>query len=110
MRALQFSQNNQTLISAGEDLHINVTDVETLKRKQTLTGHGEWITTLSINMNAKAFVTASLDKQIKVWDLNSGKCIKTILQNGPVWGVAFEPNGESIVSVTQEGTISLIAL
>ena len=67
-------------------MHINVTDIESLKRKQTLTGHSDWITCLSISMNTKAFITGSLDKQIKVWDLNSGKCVKTILQSGPVWG------------------------
>lgn len=33
VRALKFSPNNQVLISAGEDLHINITDVEALKRK-----------------------------------------------------------------------------
>ena len=30
VRALKFSSNNQLLISAGEDLHINVNDMETL--------------------------------------------------------------------------------
>ena len=78
MRALKFSQNNQTLISGGEDLHINITDVEALKRKQTLTGHADWITCLSVSMNQKAFITGSLDKQVKIWDFNSGKCVQTI--------------------------------
>jgi WD40 repeat protein len=98
------------LITAGEDLHINLTDVETMKRKQTLTGHSDWITSLSINMNAKAFVTASLDKQVKVWDLNSGKCVKTTLLSGPLWGVAFSPTGDQLVTASQDGTISLITL
>lgn len=61
VRALEFSQNNQTLISSGEDTHINLTDVETLKRKLTVTGHSDWVTSLSINNHAKAFVSGSLD-------------------------------------------------
>ena len=48
MKALKFSCDNQILISAGEDLHINITDVESLKRKQTLTGHSDWITSIGI--------------------------------------------------------------
>ena len=91
-------------------MHINVTDVETLKRKQTVTGHADKITSLSINMNTKAFITGSIDRHIKVWDFNSGKCVKTINLNGPVWGAKFSPNGDHIVAATQEGTISLIAL
>jgi WD40 repeat protein len=61
-------------------------------------------------MNAKAFVTSSLDKQIKIWDITSGKCIKTVLLNGPVWATAFSPCGEYVITATQDGTISLIAI
>ena len=49
-------------------------------------------------MNAKAFATSSLDKSIKIWDFNSGKCIRTIVEKAPLWGVAFSPNGEKIVT------------
>ena len=72
---MKFSLNSHTLFSAGEDLHINITDVEALKRKQTLTGHSDWIT--SIAVSEKLFATASLDKTVKLWDLNTGKCIHT---------------------------------
>ena len=91
-------------------MHINVTDIESLKRKQTLTGHSDWITSLSISQTAKTFVTGSLDKQVKVWDLNSGKCVKTVVLNAPVWGVQFAPSGEHVVTASQDGTIALIAL
>lgn len=33
VRAIKFSLNNQIMVTAGEDLLINITDVETLKRK-----------------------------------------------------------------------------
>jgi WD40 repeat protein len=57
-------------MSGGEDLHINITDIEYMKRKQTLTGHSDWITSMAVER--KFFVTGSLDKTIKVWDTNSG--------------------------------------
>lgn len=78
-----------------------------MKRKQTLTGHAEWITSLSISPNFKTFITGSLDKTIKIWDLNSNKCIKTINLNSPVWGVCFSPTGEYLVSATEDGTVSV---
>lgn len=63
------------MISAGEDLHINITDVDSLKRKQTLTGHSDWITCMAVEN--KFFVTGSLDKTVKVWDLSTGACVLT---------------------------------
>ena len=84
--------------------------METLKRKLTVTGHSDWVTSLTISNHAKVFVSGSLDSQIKVWDLNSGKCVKTIGMQAPVWGVAFSPIGEHLVAASQDGTISLIAM
>ena len=78
MRALAFSQNSQTLLSGSDDLCINLTDVETLQRKMTVTGHSDWVTSIAVNNNTKAIVSGSLDGHIKVWDLNSGKSIKTM--------------------------------
>ena len=110
VRALKFSQNSHTLISSGEDIHINLTDLEVMKRKVTITGHADWVTTLSVNDNLKALVSGSLDSSIKVWDLNSGKCLKTMPMGAPVWSVAFSPKGDHLIVVTQDGNITFIAM
>ncbi len=77
------------MISAGEDLHINITDMAAMKRKLTLTGHSDWITCMAISSQQKIFITGSLDKSLKIWDLNSGKNIQSIMMTAPVWGCAF---------------------
>jgi WD40 repeat protein len=110
VRTLKFSQNSQILLSGGDDSSINLTDVETLQRKMTVTGHSDWITSLSVSTNTKTFVSGSLDGYLKIWDLNSGKCTKTMGMNAPVWGVAFSPSGEHLVAVSQDGNVSLISM
>ena len=47
VRALCFTHSGKSLISAGEDLHVFVSDVETKQRKQTMVGHTKWITDIS---------------------------------------------------------------
>jgi len=84
--------------------------MECMKRKVTITGHGDWVTTLAVNDNLKALVSGSLDSSIKVWDLNSGKCLKTMPMGAPIWSVAFSPTGEHLVVATQDGNISFIAM
>jgi WD repeat-containing protein 61 len=78
VRALKFSPNSQSLLTSGEDSYIHLIDIETMKRKMSVTGHADWVTCLSVNSFAKSFVSGSLDNSIKVWDINSGKCLKTI--------------------------------
>jgi WD40 repeat protein len=81
-----------------------------MRRKLTVTGHSDWITSLTVNNNAKTFVSGSLDSQIKIWDLNSGKCTNTLTMPAPVWGVAFSPSGEHLVGVSQDGTVAVFAM
>jgi WD40 repeat protein len=87
-----------------------VTDMESMKRKYTITGHGDWVTTLAVNDNLKAIVSGSLDSSIKVWDMNTGKCLKTMPMGAPIWSVAFSPTGEHLVVATQDGNIIFIAM
>jgi len=47
VRALSFTSSSQALVSAGEDLHIFVTDVETQQRKHTMVGHTKQITSIA---------------------------------------------------------------
>jgi WD40 repeat protein len=114
VRALKFHGGADSaglnLISAGGDLHVFVTDVETNQRKASLVGHGDAITALAPHPTRQnVFLTASLDKTVKVWDLSaSNKEQKTINMGSPVWGVAFSPNGEYFAATSEDGTISLI--
>ena len=117
VRALKFQEGvggvgttGLNLISAGGDLHVFVTDVETQQRRATLVGHGGEITALATHpARPDVFLTASLDKTVKVWDLSaSNKEQKTINLSSPVWGVAFSPTGEYFAATSEDGTISLI--
>lgn len=66
---LKYTSDSKNLISSGEDLHINISDVNAMQRKQTLIGHGDTVTSISCHpTNPNIFLTSSLDKSIKIWD------------------------------------------
>jgi WD40 repeat protein len=45
-------------------------------------------------MNHNEFVTGSHDKTIKIWDVSSAKCVKTLTGNNEgIWCVNYNPNG-----------------
>ncbi len=91
VRALAFTASGQQLISAGEDLHIFVSDVESQQRKHTFVGHGKLITDIACHpINEEIFTTSSLDGTIKIWSMKdqSGP-INSIVMGQPVWSVAY---------------------
>ncbi|RUR83519.1 WD40 repeat domain-containing protein [Chlorogloeopsis fritschii PCC 9212] len=60
----------------------------------TLSGHIGKITSLAISPDGQIIVSGSADKTIKLWDLNTGKSIRTLNENvGEVSSVAISPDG-----------------
>jgi len=49
--------------------------------------------------NSNYVATGSSDRTIRVWDIQSGACVRLMLgHSGPVHGVAFSPDGKSLAS------------
>ena len=108
-KALAFDRTSTSLISAGQDLHCFVSDVETQQRLQTLVGHADWITSIAAHPeNREVFLTGSLDHSVKVWSTKSHRQINSLDLGSPVWGLAYNPTGDYFAVATENGTISLI--
>jgi WD40 repeat protein len=109
VRALAFDRTSASLISAGEDLHVFVSDVETQQRMHTFVGHSDWISSISAHpVNKDMFLTTSLDKTIKVWSTKQQSAVNSLNLGSPVWGAAYSPTGDYFAAVTENGTISVI--
>lgn len=68
IKCIKFSPDSSTLITGGEDLHINMVDVETKQRVLTLVNHADWITSISFNpADPRYFASSSLDGTVKIW-------------------------------------------
>ena len=110
VRALAFTCSSHAVISAGEDLHIYLTDCETLQRKYTIVGHSKQITCIASHpQNEDLFATGSLDGVIMLWDVqDTSKPTQTIVIGQPVWSLSYAPNGEHFVVVSEPGTLTLV--
>jgi WD40 repeat protein len=72
--------------------------------RATLDEHEAVITSMTLTSDNK-LITASKDKTLKIWNLNSYLCIKTLEgHNNPVHSVLTLPNG-IIISCTNQGEI-----
>ena len=71
-------------------------------------GHSGAIKSVSISLDGKYIVSGSHDKTIKIWDIKTAECLKTLEGHKySVNSVAISPNGKYIVSGSSDSTIKI---
>ena len=59
----------------------------------------QWIKAIAFSPDGTQFVTGSMDKKARVWNLESGACLATLEgHEGPLAALAFSPDGKRIVT------------
>lgn len=77
--ALSYSKENNTLVSGSRDVMLNAFDVENnYVQTQNIAAHTLHINAINFNTDGTLFVTASMDKTIKIWDAKTFTLLKVI--------------------------------
>ena len=73
-----------------------------------LEGHSSFVHGVAVTPDGKRAVSASWDHTLKVWDLETGREMRTLEgHSGWVAGVAVTPDGKRAVSASVDGTLKL---
>jgi WD40 repeat protein len=71
-------------------------------------GHTSSIHAVAITPDARNIISGSWDETIKIWDIKSGKCIKTLYgHTGSVNSIVITSDGKTIISGSNDKTIRL---
>src|SRR5262245_21652730 len=77
----------------------------------TFQGHQETVYGVALSADGKQLLTASFDKTIKLWDVASGKEIRTFGgekgHQNLVLGVTFAPDGQTFASASSDNTAKI---
>lgn len=106
---------NNRMLSASDDLHINIYDAETYKVIQPLVGHRDIISTILVNNEKNIYASCSYDGTVKIWDTRIDTkfdCIQTLsLIRGSgcniIWDMTMSNDANYILAGTEEGCFIL---
>jgi len=72
----------------------------------TFSGYTKPTWPITFSPDGKRFATGSEDAVIKIWNLSTGKLIRT-LSSGAVTSVVFSPDGRTLISGSKDKTIKV---
>ena len=84
-------------------------DLETGNALRTFTGHAESVTAVAVSWNTRLAVSASYDKTLKVWQVESGHLLATFTCDGLATSCTFAGD-HRIVAGDAVGHVHLLRL
>ena len=119
--ALSTSWNGSFVVSAGKDSEINVwrkvqdaaspTSQRQWELARKLEGHSDWIRSISLSLNNRYLASASWDQYVFLWDLASGKKIRTMPDRvkDPT-KIQISPDGQTLALASAYGAVNFYNL
>ncbi|XP_047330715.1 autophagy-related protein 16-like [Impatiens glandulifera] len=105
---LAITHDNKTLIAAASSNKLFVWDVTSGRMNHTLTGHTDKVCAVDVNhVSSRHLVSAAYDRTIKVWDLQRGYCVNTIIFYSNCNALCFSLDGRTVFSGHVDGSIRL---
>lgn len=104
--SVAFSPVRDILATASWDGTAKIWDAASGRELFTLKGHAAPLTSVSFSRDGQFVATGSRDKTARVWSSNTGKEIANLASPGPVWQVAFSPDG-AMLGVSTRNYVSL---
>lgn len=106
VRSVSFASDDKTVLSASDDMTVNVLDTETGKSIGLLTGHSSAVLAVHHHPSKPLVATGGNDNKVKIWDLTSLECITTLSKHeDSVWDVKWHDKGQQLVSVSEDRAV-----
>jgi WD40 repeat protein/uncharacterized caspase-like protein len=106
VNTLAFSPPQGNLMASAGDT-IKLWDLSTEQAVKTLHGHTKGVNCVAFSPDGTLLASGAADKKVKLWNVITGKEIRSFEHNDEVTTVAFSPNGKVLASASRDSTIKL---
>ncbi|MDE0299502.1 MAG: cohesin domain-containing protein [Candidatus Poribacteria bacterium] len=95
VKSVQFSPDGALLASVSSR-QVQIWDADTGAKKRTLTGHTHTVNSVAFSPDGNALVTGSKDGTMRVWNVRTGDCLRTIKGGYDAHSLAISPDGKTL--------------
>jgi WD40 repeat protein len=111
VNSVSFSSDSNRIVSAsggyGTENAILIWNAKTGGKLRRLSGHKSFVKSVTFSPDGSCILSASVDKTIRVWEVDSGKKVFSIRGHNNGLAAAFSPDGSCIVSGGHDRTIRI---
>ena len=111
VRVVKFSPLDENiLISGSEDFTIRLWDIQNNQCLRTLRGDIGLVLSVAQNPKTKLLASSGSNGKINLWDIETGECLKSWQAhtvNLRVWSIAWSPDGQYLVSGSEDKTLKV---
>jgi WD40 repeat protein len=114
--SISLNENDQLLATGSYDQTIKIWDLKTGQALRTLQGHTGWVRAVAFSafeipgmensFSGQILASGSTDETVKLWDVRTGECLKTLRADRPYEGM----NITHLTGVTEAQKVTLQAL
>nr|GEV27066.1 hypothetical protein [Tanacetum cinerariifolium] len=101
---LSITHDNKCIIAASSSNNLYVWDASSGRVRHTLTGHKDKVVAVDVSRSSSRHVVSSgYDRTIKLWDLNKGYCVNTMMHPSNCNALSFTQDGQTVCSGHVDG-------
>jgi WD40 repeat protein len=104
---LAISPDDRLVVNSGSDGKISVWEIETGRNLLNIKAHHTHILGLAFTANGKQLISASLDRYIKVWDLDNGICLRSWQSLAPIYKIDLSDDDLTLACSGENGDVLL---
>lgn len=95
--AVSLSADNR-LLAANISGAIHIWETSSGRSIKVLSAHSHTAHALRLSADGRWLVSGSPDRTVRLWDVNAGRCLRTLHHDEWVWGASISADGKRIIS------------